>query len=152
FWAADGDCGCVPLQPSGTDEEPGELTGENCSIEAPPGIDPCGPAAVFPEDEDEPGGQGIVAGVDPQSVDPGQEPGEEGQQQEDQEPGEELEQDPMDQVNKEDTNFDAAPVDSVWQNTRGLRVANGSKQKMKVFLEYETPNDQNQMQRYPQNG
>jgi hypothetical protein len=150
-YLADGECGCIAVDPSGTEDDPGELTGEGCSIEAPPGIDPCGAAAVFPEDEEDASGQGIVCGLDPESVDPDPEPGQNGQE-EDEEPGDELAQDPMQQVGKADPTFDAAPVDSVWQNTRGLRVGNGTKEKVKVFVEYETQNDQGQTQWYPQNG
>jgi hypothetical protein len=139
-----GNCGCLALQPSGTLDDPGEMTGEGCSMEAPPGIDPNGPAVAFPEDSEEPNGSGIVAGLDSESVDPGPEPGE----SEDQEPGDELGAEPA-EPGSQGVNPDAAPLDAVWQKTRALRVGNGSKQKLRVHVRYETLDDQNEMQWYP---
>jgi hypothetical protein len=83
----------------------------------------------------------MLGSLDPGSVDPGQDAVSEDEQgQEDQ--GEEANEAPG-------KNIDSAPLDSVWQRTRFLRVSNATQQKLRIFIRYETYTDSDERQWFP---
>jgi hypothetical protein len=89
----------------------------------PPGIDPGGGAACFPEDPGEPTGPCIVTALEPESIEPGW-----GQGDDDDVPVPE----------DEDEEEDAEAIDAVWQTTRYVRLTNGYNSRVTVDLTYET--------------
>jgi hypothetical protein len=94
-------------------------------IAAPVGIDPdCG-GAVFPENPADPTGPGIVTGLDPDTIDPGWLPDDDGAPP----PVPDL-----DVVPEE-------PIVAEWQNTRYVTLCNACKHKVKLFITYETLNE-----------
>jgi hypothetical protein len=114
----------IVVYPDGTILAPGRLLGGGCVLVPPPGIDPCGPAVVYPCDPATPDGPGVVCSVDPATVDSGQDAGE--------------------------TADNEAPVDAVWHTTRNLRVSNGAKEKIKVKVQYEAVDASDQAGWFPQ--
>ncbi len=138
--------GWIPLGPGGTIDDPGNLVSDGGDgIEPPPGVDPGGPAGNFPNQSGDPTGPGLLGSLDPGSVDPGQDgPGEE-EQGEEAEEAEEGEEGPG-------KNVDSAPLDSVLQRTRFLRVSNATQQKLRIYIRYQTVTDSDDMQWFPAKG
>jgi hypothetical protein len=132
----------ILLRPAGTLIDPGDLTGEGCRFEAPPGIDPCAFALVYPNDRARPDGPGVVCNVEPSSVETGPVDGP------DVPPVPDTPPDPKNLTSG--MSAGTSPVSSIFHTTRHMRVGNGSKQKIKVHVQYETVTDKQKKDWFPQ--
>jgi hypothetical protein len=117
--------------PGGTVEAPLYTGPGGISFTPPPGFDPSAGAVVTLEDENKPSGLAIVSSLDPNNLGWAN-----------------LEPTAEDDPDSE-ADVDQPTIDSVWQTTRTLKVANATEEKIKVFLRYEAQDDAGNWQSYP---
>jgi hypothetical protein len=125
------------VNPGGTIADPTYVGPGGTSFVPPAGFDPSVPAVFMPNNADNPDGPGIFTSLDPSSlgwVRP---------------PATAQEDDDPDSNPDSEADLDQPTIDSVWQNTRTIKVSNATDDKITVYLRYEALDEDGQWQSYP---